>query len=127
MYRIDTISIFIIQKRWYIVREDIQLLYATWDDIVKAFRIQALYYNEIISYLEKNKFNFKDNVQDLIPCSNFSCILYLKHYQKEAMNKRQNVGKRETIILPTVFGKTVISIKAIEIFNQSTIIVVPTS
>src|SRR5690349_15550676 len=52
--------------------------------------------------------------------------LSLRDYQQRALNNWDKAGKRGCVVLPTGSGKTVIGIKAIEMVNSASLIVVPT-
>jgi superfamily II DNA or RNA helicase len=109
-----------------LIRGEVRVPYATWDDRVKAFRAQALYYREIVEYLRRSELFFKDSVQDPIPCPMLTCNLQLRGYQLDALKAWEEAGRRGVIVLPTGSGKTVISIKAIAMVNEPSIVVVPT-
>ncbi|MCP8311832.1 MAG: DEAD/DEAH box helicase family protein [Candidatus Methylarchaceae archaeon HK02M1] len=110
-----------------LIRGEIRVPYATWDERVKAFRAQALYYREIFEYLKRSELDFKDYIQDLIPCPNLICNnIYLRSYQMRALRAWDEAGRRGVMVLPTGAGKTFIAMKAIEMVNQPSIIVVPT-
>jgi superfamily II DNA or RNA helicase len=111
-----------------VVRSDVKVPYAVWDDRVRAFRVQALYYREIMDYLKRSDLSvIKDNVQDLPPCPNLICEnIVLRGYQKRALEAWDKAGRRGVVVLPTGAGKTVVALKAIELVNQPTIVVVPT-
>ena len=96
-----------------------------WDDRIKSYRAQALYYREIVEYLNNSKIHFEDHILDLIPCPHLSSAVKLRDYQKEAMNRWVRV-KRGVIVMPTGSGKTILALKLIEKINSSTIIIVPT-
>jgi len=113
-------------KGTLLIRGDLRVPNSTWDERVKAFRTLALYYKDIVEYLEKSHFRFKDLVQDLIPCPTLSCSVELRSYQLNALKAWDKAGRRGIIVLPTGAGKTVIGIKAIELLNGPTIVVVPT-
>jgi superfamily II DNA or RNA helicase len=115
-------------KGTILVRGDIKVPYSVWDDRVKAFRLQALYYREVIDYLKRSDISFfKDNVEDPLPCPNLTCDnVTLRGYQREALESWDEAGRRGIIVLPTGSGKTVIAMKGIEFVNRPTIVVVPT-
>lgn len=99
--------------------------HAVWDERIEAYRIQAMYYQEVCEYLERSKISFEDRVLDLIPCPQLTAAIELRDYQKEAMANWVKV-KRGVIVLPTGSGKTILALKLIETMNTSTFIVVPT-
>ena len=96
-----------------------------WDSRSGCYRAQALYYRDIIKYLEESGIPYEDNVLDLISCPHLKSDVKLRDYQKEAM-QRWLKQKRGVIVLPTGSGKTILAIKIIEEINASTFIVVPT-
>jgi superfamily II DNA or RNA helicase len=112
-----------------LVRSEAKVPYSTWDDRVRAFRAQALYYREILDFLDKSELSaVKDGVQDPPPCpAELKCRnLSMRAYQKKALESWDRAGRRGVIVLPTGAGKTVVGMKAIELVNQPTIVVVPT-
>lgn len=115
-------------KGTILIKGNIRVPYATWDIRVNCYRAQALYYREIVEYLNRSKLEFKDRVLDLIPCENLSLStrFQLRDYQERALNAWLSAGKKGTIVLPTGAGKTHVAIKAISIVNQPALVVVPT-
>lgn len=109
-----------------LIRGDVRVPYASWDDRVKAFRAQALYYREMVEYLKRSDLIFKDSVQDPLPCPMLNCSVQLRGYQLDALKAWDDAGRRGVIVLPTGAGKTVIAIKAIAAVNEPSIVVVPT-
>ncbi|MCP8319193.1 MAG: DEAD/DEAH box helicase family protein [Candidatus Methylarchaceae archaeon HK01B] len=109
-----------------LIKGEVRVPYTIWDDRVKEFRAQALYYREIVEYLKRSELYFKDYVQDLIPCPNLSCSIHLRGYQEQALKAWNEAGRRGVMVLPTGSGKTIIALKAIEVVNQPSIVVVPT-
>ncbi len=111
-----------------LIRGDAKVPYSTWDDRVKAFRAQGLYYREILDFLGRSELSaIKDGVQDLPPCPDLRCrSLTMRAYQRRALDAWDRAGRRGVIVLPTGAGKTVIGMKAIELVNQPTIVIVPT-
>ncbi|HEX2406945.1 MAG TPA: DEAD/DEAH box helicase, partial [Nitrososphaeraceae archaeon] len=106
-----------------------QIPYSLIDPRTNQLRAQALYYQDIITYLQNSGIQYENNVMDLIPIPNLkieNIELSLRSYQKKAIENWINAGKKGCIILPTGSGKTIIAIKLIEIINSSTLIVVPT-
>ena len=115
-------------KGTILVRSEAKVPYSTWDSRVRAFRAQALYYREIVEFLKKSELTeIKDGVEDLPPCPDLKCRrLTMRAYQKGALASWDKAGRRGVIILPTGAGKTVIGMKAMELVNQPTIVIVPT-
>jgi len=109
-----------------LIRGEVRIPYTVWDYRMKVFRAQALYYREIVEYLERSKLSFEDGVQDLVPCPNLKCKVRLRDYQEQALRSWNDGGRRGVIVLPTGAGKTVIALKAIELLNQPSVVVVPT-
>ncbi len=109
-----------------LIKGEARVPYGTWDERVRAFRAQALYYREILEYLGRSGLSFKDSVQDLVPCPVLECSLQLRGYQADALKAWDDAGKRGTILLPTGAGKTVLAISAIANLNEPTIVIVPT-
>ncbi|MBI2185043.1 MAG: DEAD/DEAH box helicase [Thaumarchaeota archaeon] len=109
-----------------LVRGEVRVPYAAWDDRVKAFRAQALYYREMVEYLKRSGLFFKDSVQDPVPCPMLNCSLQLRGYQLNALKAWEDAGRKGVLVLPTGSGKTVIAIKAIATVNEPVIVVVPT-
>jgi len=99
--------------------------YAKWDKRGNCYRAEALYYKDIIEYVEHSDIQYEDRVLDLIPCPHFSSKINLRDYQNEAL-ERWLIQKKGIIILPTGSGKTILAIKIIEKINSPTFIIVPT-
>jgi superfamily II DNA or RNA helicase len=94
-------------------------------------RAQALYYRNILEYLKQSEIVYDDYVLDLVPSPNIlidnrNTHLALREYQQKALDNWTKVGKRGCVVLPTGSGKTVIGIKAIEMVNSASIVIVPT-
>ena len=106
--------------------------FATVDPRTNHLRAQALYYQNIIEYLKQSEIEYDDNhVLDLVPSpkilidNNYSS-LSLRDYQQKALDSWVKAGKKGCIVLPTGSGKTVIGVKAIEIVNSASLVIVPT-
>ena len=94
-------------------------------------RAQALYYRNIVEYLKQSEIAYDDYVLDLMPSPNMlidnkNAHLALREYQQKALDNWTKVGKRGCVVLPTGSGKTVIGVKAIEMVNSASIVIVPT-
>jgi superfamily II DNA or RNA helicase len=107
--------------------------FATLDPRTDTLRAQGLDYPNIIDYLKRSEVEYDDNnVLDLIPSPNISIDetdsqhISLREYQKKALDNWTKAGKRGCVVLPTGSGKTVIGVKAIEVVNSASIILVPT-
>jgi len=109
-----------------LIRSDAKVPYSTWDGRVGAFRAQALYYREILDFLEKTELSaVNDRVQDLPPCpAELKCKgVSMRPYQRKALKSWDSAGRRGVMVLPPGAGKTMIGMKAIELFNRLTIVV----
>jgi superfamily II DNA or RNA helicase len=109
-----------------LVRGDIRVPNSTWDERSKASRAMALSYKDIIDFLKKSGFDFRDDVLDLIPCPELQSSVVLRDYQKQALDAWTANGNRGIIVLPTGSGKTLVGIKAISLLNTPTLVVAPT-
>jgi superfamily II DNA or RNA helicase len=109
-----------------LIRGDVRIPNSTWDERSKRFRAMALYYNDIVDYLNNSKIVYTDNVLDLIPCPELHSKIILRDYQQQALDAWILNNKRGVIVLPTGSGKTVIGINAISLLNTPTLVVVPT-
>ncbi|TFG26896.1 MAG: DEAD/DEAH box helicase [Promethearchaeota archaeon] len=115
----------IFDKGTITIDEMLNLSYGTWDSRVKKYRAEALYYRDVLEYLEQAGVSYEDNVLDLIPCPFFSSTIKLRNYQKDAKEKWFH-NKKGVVVMPTGSGKTILAVKIIEEVNSSTFIVVPT-
>jgi superfamily II DNA or RNA helicase len=116
-------------KGTILIRGDAKVPYSTWDNRVRAFRAQGLYYREIVEFLKKSELSaVKDGVEDLPPCpALMKCgTVAMRGYQKRALGAWDKAGRRGVVVLPTGAGKTVIAMKAIELVNQPAVVIVPT-
>lgn len=109
-----------------LIRGEVGTPYGQWDPRVEAYRAMAIYYSDILNYLERSKIHYKDTALDPPPCPIMTCKIELRPYQKEALEAWITAKKRGVIVLPTGSGKTYIALKAIHLLNTATLIVVPT-
>jgi superfamily II DNA or RNA helicase len=123
--------------------------YASFDPRTNCLRAQALYYQNILNYLNQSEIEYDDShVLDLIPSPNITLDennsgsnyvnsdnnansnppnpISLRDYQQKALNMWIKAGKRGCIVLPTGSGKTIIGVKAVEVINSASLVVVPT-
>jgi len=103
------------------------------DPRTHSLRAEGLDYQNIIEYLKRSEIEYDDNkVLDLIPSPNISIDeansqhISLRDYQKKALDNWAKAAKRGCVVLPTGAGKTVIGVKAIEMVNSASIVIVPT-
>jgi superfamily II DNA or RNA helicase len=108
------------------IQGNIRVPNSTWDDRSKTFRALALYHRDIIDFLNRSGFDFRDEVLDLIPCPELKSNVVLRDYQSQALDAWMANGNRGIIVLPTGSGKTLVGIKAISLLNTPTIVVAPT-
>jgi superfamily II DNA or RNA helicase len=123
--------------------------YASFDPRTNCLRAQALYYQNILNYLNQSEIEYDDShVLDLIPSPNITLdennsgsnyvnsdnnansnppnLISLRDYQQTALDMWIKAGKRGCIVLPTGSGKTIIGVKAVEVINSASLVVVPT-
>ena len=100
--------------------------YGQWDPRVGAFRAMAIYYREILAYLDRSRILYRDEAANPPPVSTLSCRAELRSYQKAALDAWFDAGRRGVVVLPTAAGKTFVALKAIEKLNVATLVVVPT-
>jgi superfamily II DNA or RNA helicase len=108
------------------IQGNIRVPNSTWDERSKTFRALALYHRDIIDFLNRSGFDFRDEVLDLIPCPGLKSNVVLRDYQNQALDAWMANGNRGIIVLPTGSGKTLVGIKAISQLNTPTIVVAPT-
>ena len=123
--------------------------FASFDPRTNSLRAQALYYQNILDYLVQSEIEYDDShVLDLIPSPNITLDqnniggnsvnsennpnnnphnpISLRDYQQKALDMWIKAGKRGCIVLPTGSGKTVIGVKALELINSASLVIVPT-
>lgn len=98
----------------------------TWDSRVGAFRTLAIYYPDVLQFLEESNLDYEDKVLDLHPCPELDSKIKLRSYQEEALKAWLKSGKRGIVVLPTGAGKTLVAIVAISRINLPAVVVVPT-
>ncbi len=109
-----------------LLKGEIGTPYGKWDPRVDCYRIKALYYEDVLSYLEESGVPYQDEVRDLPPHEALKCAVELRSYQKEAMDRWRHSHMKGILVLPTAAGKTYIALEAISLLNTATLIVVPT-
>lgn len=101
--------------------------YATWDDRVEKFRIQAIHYRSLVEALQAEGSNFSDEAKafeplELVP----SMEMEPYPHQSEALTAWKQAGRKGVVVLPTAAGKTYLAQLAMQATPRSTLIVVPT-
>jgi len=116
-----------------LISGNIHIPFTSIDPRTHLLRAEGLDYQNIIEYLKRSEIEYDDNkVLDLIASPNISIEetnsqhLFLRDYQKKALDNWAKAAKRGCVVLPTGAGKTVIGIKAIEMVNSASIVIVPT-
>ncbi len=109
-----------------LIRGGVGTPYGKWDPRVGAYRAMAFYYNDILEYLHGSGLQYRDYVSDLPPCPRLSSDFRLRSYQMEALKAWTKSNRRGVLVLPTGAGKTIIALKAIQLLNVQTLVVVPT-
>ena len=101
--------------------------YATWDDRIEKFRIQAIHYRSLVEALQAEGSHFSDEAKafeplELIP----SMEMEPYPHQSEALTAWKQAGRKGVVVLPTAAGKTYLAQLAMQATPRSTLIVVPT-
>jgi superfamily II DNA or RNA helicase len=109
-----------------LAKGDIRVPNSAWDERSKTYRAMALYYRDIIDFLKRSGFDFKDDVLNLLSCPELQSSVVLRDYQNQALNAWIANGNRGVIVLPTGSGKTLVGIKAISLLNTPTLVGAPT-
>ncbi len=109
-----------------LIRGDISIPFAIWDDRTSCYRSPAFRYRDIVGYLRRSGISFRDRVLDLIPSGIYHFEASLRDYQVNAYRSWVKSGRRGVVVLPTGSGKTFIALKAIYELQAPTLIVVPT-
>jgi superfamily II DNA or RNA helicase len=113
-------------KGTLLLRGEVGTPYGKWDPRVGCYRIKAVHYPDVLSYLEESMLSYQDGVRNLPPSQTLKDTVELRSYQKEALSKWRHAGMRGILVLPTAAGKTYIALKAISLLRMQTLIVVPT-
>lgn len=101
--------------------------YATWDDRVEKFRIQAIHYRPLVEALQAEGTYFNDEAKEFISLElvpSFEMEPY--PHQTEALLAWKQAGRQGVVVLPTAAGKTYLAQLAMQSTPRSTLIVVPT-
>jgi len=120
-------------KGTILISGNVHIPFTSVDPRTHSLRAEGLDYQNIIEYLKRSEIEYDDNkVLDLIPSPNISIDeansqhISLRDYQKKALDNWAKAAKRGCVVLPTGAGKTVIGVKAIEMVNSASIVIVPT-
>jgi len=120
-------------KGTILISGNVHIPFTSVDPRTHSLRAEGLDYQNIIEYLKRSEVEYDDNkVLDLIPSPNISIDetnfqhISLRDYQKKALDNWAKAAKRGCVVLPTGAGKTVIGVKAIEMVNSASIVIVPT-
>jgi superfamily II DNA or RNA helicase len=113
-------------KGTLLLRGEVGTPYGKWDPRVGCYRIKALHYHDVLSYLKESMLQYQDEVPNVPPSQTLKDAVVLRPYQDEALSKWRHAGMRGILVLPTAAGKTYIALKTISLLKTQTLIVVPT-
>src|SRR5262245_32185931 len=105
--------------------DPVQLLGATWDGELAAWRAPAERLSELRGRLTANRVPYSDEIRpaDLEPSWR---LPELRWYQRAAVGAWRDAGDRGVIVLPTGAGKTIAALAAIAELSVATLCLVPT-
>jgi superfamily II DNA or RNA helicase len=109
-----------------LLRGEVGTPYGRWDPRVGCYRIKAMYYPDVLTYLKESGVPCRDEVRELPPTEPLRCTVGLRSYQEEALSRWRRARMRGILVLPTAAGKTYIALKAMGLLRTQTLIVVPT-
>jgi superfamily II DNA or RNA helicase len=113
-------------KGTILLRGEVGTPYGKWDPRVDCYRVKAMHYWDVLTYLRESSLEFEDDVPRLPPVQQLNSSVELRPYQKEALERWRRAGMRGVVVLPTAAGKTYLALKAIDLLKTQTLIVVPT-
>ena len=58
------------------IQGDVHVPNSTCDERSKTYRVMALYYRDVIDFLKRSGFDFRDEVLDLLSCPELQAALY---------------------------------------------------
>lgn len=101
--------------------------YATWDDRIEKFRIQALDYRYLIETLQSEDIDLIDSAKEFYPLDiKLQGNKTPYPHQQEALEAWKQAQRQGVVVLPTAAGKTFLAQMAIASTPRTTLIVVPT-
>ena len=123
-------SLFMIRLRFargtLLLRGEVGTPYGKWDPRVGCYRVKAMHYQDVLTYLGESRVPYRDEVPNLPPLQTLKSSVKLRPYQIEGLDKWRRAGMRGIVVLPTAAGKTFIALKAISQLKTQTLIIVPT-
>lgn len=102
-----------------------QLLGATWDDDLAAWRLPAERLSDVRGRLSAKGVRFTDDITPSDITGRW-VLPELRWYQRDALGAWRDSGDRGVIVLPTGAGKTLVALAAIAELRVGTMILVPT-
>ncbi|GAB1544524.1 DEAD/DEAH box helicase family protein [Scytonema sp. NUACC21] len=101
--------------------------FATWDDRVEKFRIQAIQYRPLVEALQAENTTFIDEAKAFYPIELVPSLEMEPYpHQSEALAAWKLAGRQGVVVLPTAAGKTYLAQMAMQSTPRTTLIVVPT-
>jgi superfamily II DNA or RNA helicase len=98
-----------------------------WDSRSRQWRAKAIYYDEIVRWLNSNEISFVGRVAKFKQLKlKLRMKVVLRPYQKEAVETWIQRQSRGSVCLPTGSGKSWVALKAMEHISKSTLVVLPT-
>ncbi|MDR0460298.1 MAG: DEAD/DEAH box helicase family protein [Nitrososphaerota archaeon] len=100
--------------------------YGKWDPRSGCYRVKSCHYRDVLGFFRESGLPIEDTAQSLSVFEQLKSSIELRGYQDEALDKWSSAGRRGVLVLPTAAGKTFIALRAVDLLQVQTLIVVPT-
>lgn len=98
-----------------------------WDPRIRQWRVQALYYREVLTRLHRSGLPYEDRAKAYTSFELVHRLARTPHpFQREGLEAWKKAGRRGLVVLPTGAGKSYLAELAMIDAGRSTLIITPT-